>query len=120
MNEKCAVLLVDDDEDLLLLMSIRLRTERYKVEISPNCENIIDVMKKFQPDIILLDIRMNGIDGASVCKLLKGNQSTHGILIYMLSGNDDIKEVSEKCGSDGYISKPFSIEKINSIFEKIQ
>ncbi|MES2429729.1 MAG: response regulator [Bacteroidota bacterium] len=112
LNEYPSVLIVDDEKDLLLLMKFKLRIEGFKAEISLNGENIIDMLHTLQPDIILMDIHMEGIDGGTLCHLLKTNHSTSQIPIYMFSANDNINLITDQCGANGFIKKPFDIQKL--------
>jgi CheY-like chemotaxis protein len=70
MNEetgvKPTVLIVDDEEDLLFLVQFKLRQEGFSTLISPNAENLMDIITHKHPDIIMLDLHMEGIDGGSI------------------------------------------------------
>ena len=112
VSEYPNVLIVDDEKDLLLLMKFKLRVEGFKTEISLNGENLIDSIHTMPPDIILMDIHMEGIDGGTLCHLLKTNKTTAHIPIYMFSANDNIEMITAQCGANGYIKKPFDIQKI--------
>jgi len=114
IDRKPVVLAVDDEEDLLFLLQRVLKGKGFEVQISPNADNIIDIVHHAPPDIILLDIRMNGIDGATLCHVLKANRSTASIPIIMFSANDDIKETADTCGADGYLQKPFNSQKFDA------
>ena len=88
-NKHC-ILVVDDDEDVLFLMKQTLQSHGYNTTISPNGENIMDIITQSPPDMILLDIQMKGIDGGTVCQLIKTNRSTADIPILMFSSNENI------------------------------
>ena len=111
-DKKWVILVVDDEEDMLTLMQIKLKAEGFDVEISPNAENILDIVWQHPPDVILLDISIAGVDGGTVCRLLKTNKSTVNIPILMVSGNPNIGSVARTCGADGYIAKPFDIKEV--------
>ena len=104
------VLIVDDDEDLLILIQHALSLEGFDPICSPNGVNIKAIVARKRPDILLLDIRMNGTDGITICKELKRNPETASIPVIMFSGNDDLKALSLECGADGYITKPFKTD----------
>jgi len=113
------ILLVDDEEDLLLLMKFKLQSEGFKVEISQNGKNILDILHQFPPDIILLDIRMKEVDGGTICHLLKTNKSTRHIPIFMFSANDNVNIIAQQCGADGFITKPFEVQKVKDLLMNI-
>lgn len=101
-------MLVDDDEDWLELMTVTLKREGLNPITSLNG---IDIWKKIEdchPDVILLDIHMEGVSGERFCELLKANPATSNIPVLMYSSNQNIHEVAERCGADGYIEKSLS------------
>ena len=118
-NGKPMVLVMDDEEDLLFLVELTLKQEGFKTEISPNGADIMDIIAQTHPDIIVLDIHMKGIDGGTVCQLIKSNTSTADIPVIMFSANENIASISKQCGADGYITKPFSGEKFKDTFLSI-
>jgi DNA-binding response OmpR family regulator len=120
VNDKKPVLLVVDDEvDLLQVMQLTLSHKGYHVHISPNADNLLDILHNNPPDILLLDIHLNGLDGGTICQLLKHNVSTSGIPIFLFSANDNIKTIAAGCGADGFITKPFDPSSLTQELEKI-
>lgn len=113
------VLVVDDEEDLLFLVELTLKQEGFKTEISPNGVDMMDIIAQSHPDIIILDIHMKGLDGGTVCQLIKSNTSTADIPVIMFSANENIANISKQCGADGYITKPFTGEKFKDTFLSI-
>jgi len=113
------VLVVDDEDDLLYLVELTLKQEGFTTEISPNGVDMMDLITQSRPDIIMLDIHMKGIDGGSLCQLLKSNTSTADIPVIIFSANANVANISKQCGADGYIAKPFSGEKFKDAFRTI-
>ncbi|MEP7377087.1 MAG: response regulator [Chitinophagaceae bacterium] len=118
-NSKHCILVVDDDEDVLFLMKKTLQLEGYDTTVSPNGENIMDIIAQSTPDMILLDIHMNGIDGGTICKLIKTNKTTANIPILMFSANENIAGITRQCGADGYIRKPFEPTQLKQKIKQI-
>ena len=114
-----SILVVDDDEDVLVLMKHALSSQGYIPTISPNGENMMDIITQSPPDIILLDIHMKGVDGGTVCQLIKTNQTTAAIPVIMFSANENVASIAQHCGADGYIKKPFESAKFNKAIEEI-
>lgn len=118
-DKRRSILVVDDDDDVLFLMKRILLSQGYDTTISPNGENMMDIITQSPPDVILLDIHMNGIDGGTICQLIKTNRTTAGIPILMFSANENIASITKQCGADGYIKKPFEPNQLSKTIQQI-
>ena len=117
LTPKKNVLLTDDDAAVLDVMTIILEEAGYSVSQARNGEDVLS-KEKHQPDLILLDLSMAGMNGSVVCEHLKSQPSTQHIPVIIVSANNDIKEISERVGADGYLSKPFDMDDLVSTVEK--
>lgn len=115
LQRKKCILLIDDDKDLLLLMSGKLRREGFDITISPNAEDLAALLINSHPDLIILDIHMQGVDGGDICRMLKSDPETAKIPVVMFSANDNIAIIASQCGADGFISKPFDSKIIGTV-----
>lgn len=118
-NGRPYILAVDDEKDLLTLIKKRLVSRGFEVATLLNPANVLDTVHKKHPDVIFLDIQMNGINGGDICCQLKNDPETAGIPIVLLSASHNIAEVAKTCGADGFVSKPYSTEKIVSEIRRI-
>jgi DNA-binding response OmpR family regulator len=118
-HKKTVILLVDDDEDLLLVLNIKLQSEGFETLLSVNGERIFDITRSAMPDIILMDVTLQGIDGEVLCKTLKADHETSAIPIIMFSANHDIREITERCGADEFIAKPLNFADFRSKVNKL-
>jgi len=110
LPEKKLVLIVDDMPDNLILMRDLLK-DLYSIKVANNGETAIKIARSVkQPDIILLDIMMPGMDGYEVCRLLKQEMHTADIPIIFLTARTDVESESYgfEIGAADYISKPIS------------
>ncbi len=114
-----SVLLVDDEQDLLLLMQASLRLKGYHVTTSHNGDDLLDTVQRLSPDAILLDLQMAGIDGSTICHLLRHNESTSHTPVVILSGNPDIKAIAEECGAHAFIAKPFNVKAVDAEIQRL-
>ena len=119
VKRKQTILVVDDEEDTLVLMKHKLKEEGFNIQLSPNAENIIDLLTTDEPDLILLDIHMKGVDGGTICQLIKTNGSTAHIPVVMFSANDNVAKITSDCGANGYIKKPFNTGQFKTTFADI-
>lgn len=104
------ILVVDDEEDILQLVEYNLTREGYVVACVTSGEDAIIRAKSDQPDLILLDLMLPGVDGLEVCRILRTDPSTLKIPIVMLTAKGEEADVVTglQLGADDYITKPFS------------
>ncbi len=107
-NSRPLVIFADDDEDLLKLVKMKLTSQGFDVKLCLNGEKIISLAAVEKPDVILLDITMEGVDGRELCRLLKSNYATASIPVILISGNDNLENIAGIYGADDYVTKPFN------------
>ena len=113
----CKVLVIDDDKDLLEVIQALLTTRGFDVETDINWQSGFEKIRKFEPQIILLDVFLSGIDGLEICKQLKASPFTSHIPIVIFSAYPSIAEtVIYEYGADDFIAKPF---EVNELVEKL-
>jgi two-component system alkaline phosphatase synthesis response regulator PhoP len=102
------VLLVDDEPDILELLKYNLEREGYLVQTALNGKDAIKAAKSGQPDLIVLDIMMPGMDGVEVCMQLRQLPEFQNTLITFLTarGEDYSQIAGFEAGADDYITKP--------------
>ncbi len=115
------ILIVDDEDDLLDLVSLILRDAGYEVDTARNGEAALNKLRKEPFDLVLLDIMMPGMDGWEVLKVLKLDSRTSDIPVAMLTCKADAKDklFGLQEGAVDYVTKPFSSEELISRVEGI-
>ena len=110
MNKK-KILIVDDDANIAELISLYHTKECFQCEIAEDGETALKLHDSFQPDLMLLDIMLPGIDGYDVCREIRKNHSTP---IIMLSAKGEVfdKVLGLELGADDYIIKPFDSKEM--------
>lgn len=107
------ILIIDDDKDLLNLVAKFLLKEGFEVHAFSNWETAWGGIKNYDPQLILLDIFLTGIDGLDVCKKLKSTHFTRNIPVVVLSSFPDIAETAiYEFGADDFIAKPFEVNEV--------
>jgi CheY-like chemotaxis protein len=108
------VLIVDDNPTNLKLASDVLECEGYVVERAEDAERAQEVVERFMPDLILMDIALPGMDGLTLTRLLKANPAYQHVRIVALTAfamkGDDQKAIEAGC--DAYITKPIDTRKL--------
>lgn len=121
---KDRILVIDDEKDILDLVEYNLKQNGYKVSCVATGEEALEAARSFNPDLILLDLMLPGVDGFDVCKELKSQSDTAEIPVVMLTAkSEDIDVVTGlELGADDYITKPFSprvlVARVRSILRK--
>jgi len=113
---KTKILVVDDEKDILQLVSYNLSKEGFDVTTSTNGEDALSIVKKDRFNLILLDLMMPGIQGMELCKILKSADETSSLPIIMLTAKSDEldKVLGLEIGADDYITKPFSPRELTA------
>ena len=106
------ILVVDDDRAVREALERALVLEGYDVELAADGAEALAAVERRQPDAIVLDVLMPGVDGLEVCRLLRKAQSSVPIL--MLTVRDDLGDRVEglDAGADDYLGKPFELEEL--------
>jgi two-component system, OmpR family, alkaline phosphatase synthesis response regulator PhoP len=121
-NER--ILVVDDEDDLLELVSYNLGNYGYKVDCVTSGEDALEKIRLLSPDLILLDLMLPGMDGLDVCRVVKNDSKTSHIPVIMLTARGEEADIVTglELGADDYITKPFSprvlIARIKSVLRR--
>lgn len=104
---KQTILVVDDSSDNIDVL-INILSDKYSLKVAKNGEIALKIAMKFVPDIILLDIKMKGMDGYTVCSKLKADVRTKDIPVIFVTSLDDVDDETKgfKLGAVDYITKP--------------
>lgn len=111
MVNKQKVLIVDDDNNIAELISLYLTKECYETMIVNDGESVLPAMTTFDPNLILLDLMLPGMDGYQVCREVR---SKYSVPIIMLSAKGEVfdKVLGLELGADDYIEKPFDSKEL--------
>jgi PAS domain S-box-containing protein len=114
MNDRGTILVVDDEPESLRVLTGILQPEGYTVRPANSGQLALDSIAALPPDLILLDIRMPGLDGYEVCRRLKAGDATRNIPVIFQSAATDLSDRLEglRLGAADYISKPFQREEL--------
>ncbi len=100
------ILIVEDDNNIADLLRLYLEKENYEVAIASDGGKGVELFRRFQPDLVLLDLMLPVMDGWGVCRTIRSESQTPVIMLTAKSELDD-KVAGLKQGADDYITKPF-------------
>jgi len=109
-NKKC-VLVVEDEDHIAEGLKLNLELKGYTVRIAPDGIAALQDWKEWQPDLIVLDIMLPGIDGLSVLRNIRLEDRRIPILVLSAKGDSEDKVKGFYHGVDDYLSKPFNLEE---------
>ena len=123
---KAKILVVDDEKDIIELVSYNLEKEGFKVISATAGEKALELVSNEEPEIIILDLMLPGIDGLDVCRELKRSDQTSSIPIIMLTAKGEESDIviGLELGADDYITKPFSprvlVARVKAVLRRLE
>jgi len=124
--EKKRILIVDDEPDITELIAYNLKKEGYETIITLTGDEVLPVIEKEKPHLVLLDLMLPGMDGLEICRLLKKNPTTERIPIIMVTAKGETTDriVGLELGADDYLTKPFHVKelvaRIKAVFRRVE
>jgi DNA-binding response OmpR family regulator len=115
------VLIVEDEDLIVRVLSIRLEGLGYKVFSAVDGEEGLKAARREKPDLVILDIGLPGIDGTTLCELIKSSPETKDVKVIMLTGKKLVgdMEKSFEAGADAYVNKPYEWARLQAHIEKL-
>lgn len=115
------ILLIEDEEGLVSVMSSVLEDEGFAVKALFTAEEALQLNESFSPDLIISDIRMKGIDGFTLFEIMKALERFCHIPFIFLTAMDDrsSQQRAMKLGASAYITKPFDVDELLGIVRKV-
>jgi two-component system alkaline phosphatase synthesis response regulator PhoP len=124
MSSAHRVLVVDDEADIVELLSYNLEKEGYKVATAPDGKKAIEVAREFLPELVILDIMMPHMDGIEVGRTLRSMSEMKNIyILYLTARSEEYSEIAAfEVGADDYLTKPIKpralMSRINAFFRR--
>ena len=113
------VLVVEDDEDTCTVFSAGLGHVGYKVLTAMTGMDGLRVARDAHPDVIVLDLSLEGADGWEVVRCLKASRSTGDIPVLVVTGHPDIGGRAEAEGCAGYLTKPIRLQTLRDAVQSV-
>ena len=109
-----AILIVDDERDLLSLLDFNLRKEGFETLLASSGEEALRALRRMVPDLVLLDLMLPDVPGTEICRQVKADPRTEHVPVVMLTakGEEIDRVVGLELGADDYVTKPFSVREL--------
>ncbi|MGB5157232.1 response regulator [Desulfobacterium sp. N47] len=115
-----SILIIEDDSKFAEVLLDLARERGFKGLIAGSGETGLHFADYYKPNAVILDIGLPGMDGLSLMERLKENAATRHIPVHFISASDDKSIIAMRMGAIGYLTKPVSLEDIDSVFKKIE
>jgi DNA-binding response OmpR family regulator len=121
MSEAPLVLCADDDADILVLLAIRLERAGFRVAQAADGEQALSLARELRPDVLVLDVMMPRLSGTEVLGALRGDESTAGMPVVLLSARAQEADVERglDAGADAYLAKPFQAPELIEVVGRL-
>ena len=117
------ILIVEDEESIRGFLKINLKRNGFEVLETDNGEEGLEIVEREEPDIVILDVMLPGIDGFEVCKRVREKQESIGIIMLTAKVQEMDKIIGLEYGADDYMVKPFNpmelLLRIKAILRRI-
>ena len=109
---KKKILIIDDNAAILDVLGIILEDDGFDVMTKLNGETLKKDIKRFMPDLIFLDVMLQGENGIEIAKNLKGHKETSDISIVLISASSNMKKKLSESKADDFLPKPFELKTL--------
>ena len=111
MNQAARILLVDDEASIQRALAPLLRARGYDVAVAATGEEALAAVRSHAPDLIVLDLGLPDIEGAEICRRIRGESAVPIVVLSARGGESDKVSVLD-IGADDYVTKPFGLEEL--------
>jgi DNA-binding NtrC family response regulator len=113
------ILIVDDEKDFCTILSDSLSQDKYRVVTAFNGKTGLELAKKERPDLMLLDIKMPGMDGIEVLRKIKKMKREIAVIMFTGYGTLETAREAMKLGAYDYVTKPVDLFLLKSLVEEV-
>ncbi len=116
---KNKILIIDDDKSILGALKMVFEEFDFDSESISDASETFEIIKKYKPDLIILDVLLSGVNGSEICKELKTNELTRNIPVLLLSAHSSVEQTARDCKAEDFLSKPFNIDALIGKVKKL-
>jgi two-component system phosphate regulon response regulator PhoB len=113
------ILIIEDDEEILKVLETVLTYNDFSVTGIDDTDDIIESIELYNPDLILTDFLLSGLNGGEICQRVKSNKDTCHIPVILISAYPELAISFGKFGFDAFINKPFNIGDLVDTIDKL-
>ncbi|WP_316809138.1 response regulator [Pedobacter agri] len=106
------LLICDDDVDIIEMLEIVLDDSGFDIITEADSKKVLELISSIRPQLVLMDLWMPVISGDQILTRMREDENLASIPVVIMSAAQDGKQIASKAGANGYISKPFDIDKL--------
>jgi CheY-like chemotaxis protein len=111
------IMVVDDDKDLLANMKAFISRQGCDVAVTSSCEEGMDILRSFKPDLIFMDINVGDEDGREMCRSIKALAEYQHIPVILHSANHEALKQYQDYGANAFLNKPFPLSAVMKVID---
>src|SRR4029077_6822255 len=111
------LLIVDDNPGILEVLKIGFEVRDYDVLTTSDGNQVLQLVKEYLPDVILLDVFLDSVNGIIICTNLKTDPETKHIPVVMFCATSDEEVILNNCPADAFVGKPFKLQNLITAVE---
>lgn len=119
MNIVKRILVFDDDPGVFDILRYILEEKGWEVISSDHCNDVVGKVEKFKPSIIMMDNNIPNAGGIVATQTIKKHQELKHIPVIFFTGSENVKSLAKQAGADAWLAKPFGIENLYEVIEKL-
>ena len=120
------ILIIEDEKDIAELIKHYLEKDKFETLLASDGEKGLELIRRQNPDVVILDLMLPKIDGIEVCKRIRSDSKVSGVPIIMLTakGDESDRIIGLELGADDYVTKPFSpkelVARIKALLRRVE
>lgn len=120
MMDKKTILIVDDNDDIIITYRVVLDRMGYGVVVAHDGREVLTEIDESKPDMVLLDVRLPGLSGTEVCRLIKERAQTKDIPVVAITASmsTETRKMMAEVGADEFLLKPIDVSDLNRVVKK--
>jgi len=114
-----SVVIIDDDQGVIEALQAALELWDFQTTGVSDTKMVLSTLKKIKPDIIFLDLLLSGVDGVEITKQIRAQKKFEKTPIVLMSAHPTAKEISKTISVNGFLPKPFTLDRLRSLVHSL-
>jgi DNA-binding response OmpR family regulator len=117
MGDKLPILLCEDNEEIIMITVYFLKSKNFEVSVARTSEEGIKFLSANSPSLLLLDLNLPTKGGEYILQKIKSERNNIPVILF--SGDNRVEKIAAELGADGYLKKPFDLDRMISVIDSV-